>query len=103
MELGGVELKYFRVKGQIHFVQKIMNVEFFASILARIRVTGFKLWQPFLPTFNLNSAFPPFIINEIRGALLHLVQILLSVSQPVISNCQIFTCLVFDCSARLCV
>lgn len=25
---------------------------------------------------NLNSAFPPFIINEIRGALLHLVQIL---------------------------
>lgn len=50
---------------------------------------------------NLNSAFPSFIINEIRGALLHLVQILLSVSQLVISNCQAVTCVVFAGSARL--
>lgn len=49
LELGG-ELKYFRLKSQKYFIWKIMNAEFFASLLARIRVTGFELWQPFLPT-----------------------------------------------------
>lgn len=67
------ELKYFRVKGQQYCVRKIMNVEFFPSLLTRIRVTGFKLLQPFFAYVNFNCTFSAFIINEIRGALLHLV------------------------------
>lgn len=61
LELGGVELKYFRLKGQKYFVWKIMNIDFFflpqpsgyinKINIYKIRVTGFKLWQPVLPAW----------------------------------------------------
>lgn len=77
LELGGVQLKYFTVKGQKFFIWKIMNVEFFLTAFSRgLGLQDLNCGNHFCLYYQWNSTFPSFIINEIRGALLHLVQML---------------------------